>query len=353
MIKKKLFLSFFIIINVVSNIYSSDEKITSQNLNSTIAKLESFVQEGMKQSHVPGVAIAIVYQGEVVYVKGFGYRNIEKKLEVTPNTIFQLASVSKPITSTILAILVGEAKIDWNSKIEQLNPLFRLSDPWVTSQLTIRDLLSHRSGLPDHAGDILEDLGYPEDEIYHRLRYIKPLNPFRASYAYTNFGFSEAAFASSKYLKTPWNDLAKEKLFAPLGMNDTSYSFDDYFTHGQKATTYFIDDGKVNPQRPSRNPDSQRPAGGVSSSANDIAKWMILQMGGFQKKKIVQEKALKATQTPVIVTGKNDKTGLPTFYGMGWDISYDPQGRYFLKHSGSFFMGVRTQVALLPKEKLG
>jgi CubicO group peptidase (beta-lactamase class C family) len=350
----RILLSFAIIgSTALPSLLFSTEEINSAHIQKIIPKLEKFIVEGMSLSHVPGVAIAIVYQDDVLYLNGFGLRDVEKNMKVTPRTVFQLASVSKPITSTILASLVSKGKIQWQSKIENLNPSFRLSDPWVTAHLTIKDLLSHRSGLPDHAGDILEDLGYDQDLILHQLRYIKPLQAFREHYAYTNFGYSEAAYATSHFLKTSWDDLAKTTLFNPLGMDDTSYSYEDYQANPQKATTYVIGNEKAIPLSPPRAPDAQRPAGGVSSSAQDIAKWMILQMGGFKDKDIVDPKVLSETQSPVILTGINDKNGLPSFYGMGWGVSYDQDGRYFLKHSGAFSLGVRTQVVLLPDEKLG
>jgi len=329
------------------------EEITTENVQSILPQLDAFVSQGMKDSNVPGVALAIIHKGDAIYLKGYGFRNLEEQLPVTNQTVFQLASVSKPIASTVIAALVSQGKVDWDEAIDNLDPKFRLSDSWVSAHLTIRDLLSHRSGLPDHAGDILEDLSYPLDEILFRLRYIKPLGAFREDYAYTNFGFSEAAYACSRFLGVDWSDLAKQILYEPLGMTATSSSFADYVNHNDRAMTYQIRGNKVHLLNPPREPDAQSPAGGVSSSITDLAKWVALQLGSSDGQKIVAKEALLATHTPAIVTGVNEKTGQPSFYAMGWDVSFNESGRRFLKHSGAFNLGVRSQVVLLPDEELG
>ncbi len=328
-------------IRIILSIFAFVLFTSATRIQSVIPQLEEVIQQGMEESHIPGAAVAIVQGDKVVYSKGFGYRNLAKKQKVTPDTVFQLASVSKPITSTILAKLVADGKIQWDSKITNLNPSFQLSDPWVTANVTIKDFLSHRSGLPDHAGDLLEDLGYSREQIAHQLRYIAPLAPFRESYAYTNFGFSEAAYATSHFLKKSWDDLVRETLYRPLGMKSTSSSFKDFIDNPQRAVTYMVKDGEPVALDPPRQPDAQTPAGGVSSSLKDMAKWLIYQLK--------PNETLEQTHAPVMLTSKS---GPPSFYGMGWGVTYDG-GHTFLKHSGGFNLGIRSQVALLPDEKIG
>ena len=142
--------------------------------------------------------------------KGFGVRAAGKPEQIDADTVFQMASVSKPISSTLMALLVGEDKIDWDDRVTDRDASFEMYLPFVTRELRLRDLLCHRSGLPDHAGDLLEDLGYGKSEVLRRLRYLPPSSSFRAGYAYTNTGYSEACYAAAKALNTEWHELAKQ-----------------------------------------------------------------------------------------------------------------------------------------------
>jgi CubicO group peptidase (beta-lactamase class C family) len=148
----------------------------------------------MTTSGIPGMAIAVVHGGKTLYAKGFGVRDVRSPEKVDADTVFQLASLSKPIAATVVAHQVGIRDLTWDAPIVAHLPWFALSDPAVTGMLTVADLFAHRSGLPDHAGDLLEDLGYGRRAVLERLRFL-PLAPFRTSYAYTNFGVTAAAEA--------------------------------------------------------------------------------------------------------------------------------------------------------------
>jgi len=163
-----------------------------------IKQLETFIQNGMQKTGVPGVAVAVVYRDRVAYLKGFGIREAGSDKPVDDRTVFQLASLSKPIASTIVAALVGNHDVNWDDRIVDLDRGFELSDPNVTQRLTIRDLLSHRSGLPTSAGDALEDLGFSRPEILHRMRLLPLAGTFRQSSHYSNSGFTEGAIAAPK-----------------------------------------------------------------------------------------------------------------------------------------------------------
>jgi CubicO group peptidase (beta-lactamase class C family) len=270
--------------------------------------------------------------------------------------VFLLASVSKPITSTLLALLVGEGLIAWDDRLIDLDPDFRLLDPWATRQVTVRDMLCHRSGLPDHAGDLLEDLGYRRAEVLYRLRYARPASSFRSQYAYTNFGFTAAAVAAVKPAGKSWEDLAAEKLYRPLGMKSTSSRFADYAAARNRAHLHVRAEGKWVPKYV-RDADAQSPAGGVSATARDLAQWVRLQLGGgkFNGKQLIAAAALAETHRPQIVSRPpaNPATDRATFYGLGWNVNYDEQGRVRLGHSGGFDLGAATFVGLLPSEGLG
>src|SRR5437667_1713454 len=328
--------------------------VTSEQVTRAIQELEKLAQTQIREDAVPGLAIAVVFQDKVVYAKGFGVRDVNTKALVNADTVFQLASLSKPIGSTVVAELVGEGKITWDSKRSVLDPTFAMFDPWVTREITIRDMYAHRSGLPEHAGDLLEDLDFTRAEILRRLRYQHPGSSFRSHYAYTNFGMTEGGVAAAKAYGLGWEEACQQKLYSPLGMTSTSSRYADFIARRTKALEHVLVDGKW-VQKFKRDPDAQSPTGGVSSSVNDLTKWMRLQLanGKFEGKQVVDEKALAETHYPHMLTGFNPFTQLPTFYGLGWNVSYDPEGRLRLNHSGAFGLGAATYVNLVPGEQLG
>ncbi len=179
-------------------------------VENAIAKLDGIADDLMKRSGIPGMAVAVVHGGKTVYAKGFGVKDIQSgdagNNRVDPGTVFQLASVSKSISSTVVAHQVSENAIGWDTPIVSKLPWFALSDPAVTQMVTVGDMFSHRSGLPDHAGDMLEDLGYDRRYVLERLRQL-PLDPFRISYAYTNFGLTAGAEAVAVSAGKSWEDL--------------------------------------------------------------------------------------------------------------------------------------------------
>src|SRR6266536_2349059 len=343
-----------LVLEISSAAPAQQPHVTSEEVTHAVQEVEKLAQKQIDQNAVPGLAIAVVFQNKTVYAKGFGVRDVNTKAPVDADTVFQLASVSKSIGSTVVAELVGEGKITWDSKLSVLDPTFAMFDPWVTHEITIRDMYAHRSGLPEHAGDLLEDLGFTRAEILFRLRYQHPDSSFRSHYAYTNFGMTEGGIAAAKAYGLEWEEAAARKLYKPLGMSSTSSRYADFIARRNKALGHVLVDGQW-VQRFKRDPDAQSPTGGVSSSVNDLAKWMRLQLarGKFDGKQVVDEKALAETHHPRMLTGFNPFTQLPTFYGLGWNVSYDPEGRLRLNHSGAFDLGAATYVGLVPNEQLG
>ncbi len=330
------------------------QNITRESVVAAAKHVEELAEQQVAAGAVPGIAVGVVFNDEVILAKGFGNRKVGEDASVDADTVFQLASVSKPIGSTVVAALVGEGKLRWDSRISDLDPGFEMFEPWVTREITIRDLYSHRSGLPEHAGDLLEDLGYTREAILYRLRFQHPDTSFRSGYAYTNFGLTEAAVAAAKAAGHDWETLSEEKLYTPLGMRSTSSRFPDFESRGNRALGHVMKNGKW-VHETQRQPDAQSPAGGVSSSVNDLTKWMRLQLGegSFEGKRVVGKDALGETHHPQILTGFSPLDGLPEFYGLGWGVSYNSKGLLRLSHSGAFDMGAATFVGLIPAEKLG
>ena len=330
--------------------------VPRQRVEAALPQLQQLAEAARQRTGIPGMAIAVVYEDEVIYLEGFGVREEGRPDAVDPDTVFQLASLSKPIAATVVAALVGDGVVGWDDPIIRHDPGFEMHDAWVTRQVTLRDMLAHRSGLPDHAGDTLEDIGYDRAQILYRLRFQKPDSSFRSHYAYTNFGFTEAAIAAAMASGRSWADVSAELLYRPLGMHRTSSRFADFTAAPNRASGHVQVAGKW-VAKYTRNADAQSPAGGASSSAQDMAMWLRLQLGGgrFAGKQIVAAEPLDETHRPQIVRTppKNPAVDHAGFYGLGWNIDYDAEGRVHWGHSGGFDLGAATSVSFLPAQRLG
>ena len=321
-----------------------------------LAAFDDFVVQAMKRTGVPGVSVAIVHDDQVVHLKGYGVRRAAGPEPVDPDTVFQLASMSKPIASTVVAALAGDGRLTWDDPIVRHDPAFAMHGAWVTREVTLRDMFCHRSGLPDHAGDLLEDIGYDRAEVLHRLRFVRPDSSFRSHSAYTNFGLTAAAVAAAKASGKSWEDISAERLYRPLGMSRTSSRFADFIAAPNRAVGH-VRDGNAWVARYTRDPDAQSPAGGVSSSARDMAQWLRLQLGrgSVDGGQIVAAQPLDDTHRPQIVNrpAANPMADRSGFYGLGWDISYDDPDRIRWGHSGAFNLGAATCVNVLPIQRIG
>lgn len=318
-------------------------------VENAVDKLDGIADELMKKTGIPGLAVAVVHGGKTVYAKGFGVRDIKTGEKVDPDTVFQLASVSKSISSTVVAHQVGVNAIGWDTPIISKLPWFALSDPAVTKMVAVGDMFSHRSGLPDHAGDMLEDLGYDRRYVLDRLR-DQPLDPFRITYAYTNFGLTAGAEAVAASAGKSWEDLADETVLKPLGMTSASFRFSDYEARPDRAIGHIHIDGKYEPLY-TRDAQPESPAGGASASVNDMSHWlaMVLANGSYDGKQIVDPKALLPALSPQIVSSPPSEPAMRSgFYGYGFNVSTTSAGRTQFSHSGGFELGAGTNFVILP-----
>jgi CubicO group peptidase (beta-lactamase class C family) len=334
-------------------------EITSDRVNAALAQLDPYIQASLAKTKVPGAAVAVIYNDKVVFLRGYGIRKVGEPEKIDPDTVFEIASVSKPIASTILASLVGQGKISWDDRIADLEPDFKLSSPETTREVTIRDFLSHRSGLATESGDLLEDLGYSRPTILHQMRYLPLPGVFRKTYAYSNFGYTTGAIAAATKIGKPWETIAEEQLYAPLGMTSTSSRFSDYEDRTNKAALHIMIDGQpIN--RFVREADAEAPAGGVSSSARDLAQWVRLQLGEgkWNGKQLIDASALAETHKPQVCRVAEDPAKPNVcpgdqYYGLGWDVGKDALGHDQVGHSGAFFLGTSTAVYIVPEEHIG
>ncbi|MHB1138531.1 MAG: serine hydrolase [Microthrixaceae bacterium] len=337
---------------------STSETVDPASVQAALDHLDTDVAEIMERSGVPGMAVAVVYDGRVVHAEGYGVRELGRPEEVDADTVFQLASVSKSVGSTVVASMVGDGIIAWDEPVRSGDPDFALADPWVSDHVTYADLYAHRSGLPEHAGDLLEDLGYDRAQVIERLR-LEPLDPFRSTYHYTNFGLTAAADAAAAAAGTTWEDASRTRLYEPLGMTSTSSTFEGFTAQPNRAVGHVLTspeatEWQVTDQQ--REPDAQSPAGGVSSSVNDLTRWMQLEIDGgeLDGEQVIDADAIAETQLPQIVSNPPTAPGARAgFYGLGLNVNYDAAGRLKLGHSGAFALGAGTSFALLPAERLG
>ena len=318
-------------------------------VRNAVAKIDGIAEELMKSSGIPGMAVAVVHGGKTLYAKGFGVRDTRGAGKVGADTVFQLASLSKPLAATVVATQIGKNTTGWDTPVVDTLPWFALSDPAVTRMLTIGDLFAHRSGLPDHAGDLLEDFGFDRRTVLNRMRQL-PLAQFRTSYAYTNFGVTAAGEAVAAAASIPWEELAEQALYRPLGMSSTSSRFADFAARADRAVGHVRVDGGYQP-RFTRDADPQSPAGGVSASVNDLTHWltMMLADGSYNGATIVDPAALLPAVTPQIVSDPPSQPAMRSgFYGYGFNVGTSPAGRVRLSHSGAFDFGAATNFVIIP-----
>lgn len=326
---------------------------------SAIRKVDGLATSLQEETEIPGLAVAVVHDGEIVFAKGYGVREVGRPETVDADTVFQLASVSKPIGATVIAQEVGRGTVTWDTPIVTHLPDFALADPYVTANVTVADMYSHRSGLPDHAGDLLEDLGYDRASVLSRLKY-EPLNPFRAIYNYTNFGITAGAESVARAAGVDWETLSQRDIYGPLGMTNTSSTFADFQANPNHAAGHVLVDGEYEAKY-LREPDAESPAGGVSSSVTDVAVWlaMVLNEGrAADGAQLVDPAALNAALTPhmravegsAIPSTILDRAG---FYGYGFNVGNDAAGRVRIGHSGAFGLGAGTTFLGIPDLDLG
>ncbi len=318
---------------------------------------EEYAEKAMRDWEVPGMAIAIVKDDKIVYSKGFGVRKLGDPTPVDDRTIFAIGSSSKAFTSATIAMLVDEGKLKWDDPVSKYLPDFETYDPYVTRELTIRDLLTHRSGL--ERGDFLwYGTENSREEILRRTRFIKPTWSLRSTFGYQNLMYLAAGQVVAKVTGQSWDDYVAARIFTPLGMTLSSTSISAFNGNNNVATPHAKGDEKVD-VIPWRKIDNIAPAGSINSNVVDMAQWLRLQLGGgtYQGQKIFSAATGKEMHTPQTVMRLEGGQGM-TYpeahflnYGMGWFLS-DYKGRKLVEHGGAID-GMRAEVAMVPEEKLG
>lgn len=314
---------------------------------------DSWVTEGMELWEIPGLAIAVVKDGEVDYTGGFGVLKLGESAPVNEHSQFGIASVSKHITASSLAVLVDEGKINWNDPVIKHIPWFQLSDPWATSQVTIHDLLTHQVGVGRVLGNRLQFMtNRSRNELLYSLSYHDFEQPFRSAYVYSNVMYTLAGEIVEAVTGQTWDEFISERFFEPLQMTRTNSSISDLHPDGNAAWPHqYIEEGIVT--IPRRSWDVAAPAGGINSTAADMAKWMLLQLnsGEYDNTQYLSASSLRDIQTPKVALSVNNVAANQRSYGYGYNIT-DYQGYRMLEHGGATD-GMNTSYALFPELDLG
>lgn len=328
-------------------------------------EVDAALQRTLETFQVPGIAVAVVKDGKVVLAKGYGVRRLGERAPVTPDTLFGIASNTKAFTAAALAMLVDEGKLQWDDRVIDHLPSFQMHDAYVTRELTVRDLLVHRSGLGLGAGDLLyfPQSTFTEEEIVAKLRRIPPASSFRSRYAYDNILYLVAGKVIEKASGKSWSAFMRERIFTPLGMRTSNTSVTAFRPGANVAMPHAKADGVLKAIAPVPF-DNNAPAGAINSSVNELSRWMIAQLergvipGTEGKKRLFSEEQSREmwsaqTVLPIREPSKALAATRANFaaYGLGWSLR-DYRGYKLVGHTGGL-PGYVSRVVLVPELRLG
>src|SRR5690349_9285412 len=320
-------------------------------------KLDAYYTQALKDWDIPGMSVAIVKNGKVVFSKGYGLKEVGKMEKPDENTLYAIASNSKAFTTAIIAQLVEEGKLSWDDKVRKHLPYFELYDPWVSEETTVRDLLCHRVGLGTFAGDIIWYRStLSAEEIIKRAKYIPKAYNYRAGFGYSNVMYITAGEIIRKVTGKTWSQNVQERFFQPLQMTRSISTTKDLNTKGNFASPHGLFDEKHKPIA-WEDWEGIAATGGIISSVSDMAQWMIFNLNnGIWKGDTLLSKESRNTvwtvHNPYMVDHTSaDKSTHFRGYGLGWGLA-DYRGRLRVSHTGGY-SGMLSAVTLIPDENLG
>jgi len=324
----------------------------------TQAIIDKDVRDTMAAWHLPGLAIAVVQNDHVIFVKGYGVKEAGGTQAVTADTLFELGSTTKAFTATAMAMLVDEKKLSWDDPVRNYVAGFHISDPCTDALITLRDIASHRSGVARH-DELWDDSDLPREELIRRIGAMKIWKPIRSGYQYNNLMYVTAGEAAASAAKMPWEQLIRTRIFAPLAMTESRITYAEWPVSDHALGHRWDSAAQHATLQTMRNYDALAPAGTIKSSAHDMAQWLRFQLGGGQidGKRLLSAAALEETHSPqtLIPIGPATRQLYPDTnfltYALGWNVS-DYHGQMLIAHAGAL-NGFRSNVALLPKQNFG
>lgn len=316
--------------------------------------LNTYIQREMKRWNLPGMAIAIVKDGKVIFMKGYGYSNMVKKTPVDENTIFQIASCTKAFTGTSLALLEHYGKLNLDDKVVNYLPYFKMNEDWLTNQITIRDILSHRIGFSTFQSDFVNfNSTKSKKALIENMHNFTPKYGLREKYGYCNLGFLAAGEIIPSVCDTSWDDYLKYHYFMPLEMKNTSSLQKDFFEAANSSKAYSMVDTLLVEIEPMKL-DNLGPAASISSSVNDMSKWLLMQLanGKYNNKQVIPANVIKNTRVSNTLVGDGQGNGNNfETYGLGWFLK-DEGGKKVVLHSGGV-NGFLSNTVLIPEANMG
>jgi CubicO group peptidase (beta-lactamase class C family) len=322
--------------------------------------VDDVVAKAMTEFQVPGAAVVIVQDDRVVYLKGFGVREMGPGAKVTPDTVFAIASCTKAFTATLVAMLADEGKLKWDDKVRDHLDWFRLSDELADREVTLRDLLCHRTGMPRHDWLWSGTTGDSEDVIRRWCRG-KSSTSFRSTWEYSNVPFTTAGVVAGRLCGSDWQTAIRKRIFEPLGMTSSGCTGREAVAAADHATPHYLGFDKTVKPIPWDNLDSARGAGSIHSTARDLGNWLRFQLAGgkFGDKQLLAERLLKETHTQQMLVRQEGRWAVffppksTKFlgYGLGWFV-HDHRGEKCVSHGGTL-TGFRAQCVLAPDKKAG
>ena len=318
-----------------------------------LGDVDAFVGQIMKDWKVPGLAVAVVSNGKVILLKGYGYRDAEKRLPVTPHTVFAIGSISKSFTVSAMGMLVDEGKVDWDKPVRDYLPDFRLYDPVSSERVTPRDLVTHRTGLPRH--DLVwYSSNFSRGDMVRRLQYLEPSKDLRYAYQYNNLMFMTAGYLVGQVAGSTWEEFVRSRILTPLGMRSTNFSVADSQKSDDFARPYQNAKDVVK-EIPFHNLDQIAPAGSVNSSVEDMAQYLLFHLsnGKHGDQRLLSENNASQMQVPQMVEPNSERwreIGLGS-YGMAFNVSAY-RGHKMVSHGGAID-GFTAHFAFLPQDQIG
>jgi len=356
---KKLFTSFILALAAFSlsaQVYSPHNASEADIL----ANVEAYIRQGMKMWNIPGTAISIVKDGELIYAKGFGVKDLDNPSDkVNEHTVFKIASVSKAFTPVMIAQLVDEGKVDWDTKVKDILPKFKMKDRYAMENMRIKDLFCHCSGLNGQSGSIIECLGFEKKDLLKIIPVYEPGYSFRGDYQYNTMFYSVSALVIEKLTKKSWEQNLQERILTPLGMTETVTGGEGLLAAPNKAQSHkaTFSNGKITVEptpyehQPLHRLTEISAAGGIVSSVSDMSKWLLFQLNGgvVGEERLVSKKQFAETHKGVNIVKQTDD--VLQLYGYGWIVEQSSKGRLYW-HTGSGF-GHTDICGWMPELNLG
>ncbi len=321
---------------------------------SSLDGLDAVATDALRKFEVPGMAIAIIKGREVVLAKGYGYRDVEKGLPVTPETLFAIGSCTKAFTTFALGTLVDEGRVEWDKPLRSYLPWFRLQDQSATERLSVRDLVTHRSGLPRHDAIWYNNSEATREWYVRSLAYLEPSADLRSRYQYNNLMFLTAGYLTETLTGKTWEQAVRERVLTPLGMARTNFSVRDSAKDADFSQPYAKRGEKV-VRIPFRDISSVGPAGSINSSVTEMARWAIAHLNGgrYGEKRIAAAATVAELHQPQMAMGvSSDHPEIsPGDYALGWMV--DTYRGHHRVHHGGNIDGFAANVVLFPRDGVG